>query len=257
MSAAVTTEDWLPGGKLFEHLAAQLSAGSYSIELVKDVRKGVESRTATVEVRFCKVRIAKPQLLNKAAVAGEIELNAVEVREVGGPEGQPVLWRILTTHAVGTYEDAIRIVNNYRQRWHIGQLFRLLKKKGFKIESSELESGWAIRKLTVMVLNSALRAMQLMLAYRNEESQPTEQVFDEGEIKCLQQINSTLQGGTEKSKNKNNPKRLSWATWTIARLGRWKDYNSKRPPGPIVLKKGLDKFTAIYQGWQLAKLNVS
>ncbi len=39
-----------------------------------------------------------------------------------------------------------------------------------------------------------------------------------------------------------------WATWIIARLGGWKNYNSKRPPAPIVLKKGLDKFTAIYQG---------
>ncbi len=241
------------GGKLFEHLAAQPSAGSYSIELVKDIRKGVESRTATVEVRFCKVRIAKPQLLKKSEIADEIELNAVEVREVNGPEGSSIFWRILTTHTVITYEDAIRIINNYRQRWYTEQLFRLLKKKGFKIESSELESGWAIRKLTVMILNSALRVMQLLLAYNNEESQPIEQVFDEGEIKCLQQINNTLQGDTEKSKNKNNPKRLSWATWIIGRLGGWKNYNSKRPPGPIILKKGLDKFTAIYQGWQLAK----
>jgi transposase len=36
------------------------------------------------------------------------------------------------------------IVDQYRARWHIEQLFRLLKKKGFVIESSELESGWAI-----------------------------------------------------------------------------------------------------------------
>lgn len=247
------------GTKLFERVAAQPSAGSYNIELVKDIRKGIESRTANVEVRFCKVSIAKPVMLKKE-IAAEIELTAVEVREVGGPEGTAVLWRILTTHAVSTYEDAVKIINNYRQRWYIEQLFRLLKKKGFKIESSELESGWAIRKLTVMILNSALRVMQLLLAYNNEESQPIEQVFDEGEIKCLEQINSTLQGDTEKSKNKNNPQRLSWATWIIARLGGWKNYNSKRPPGPIVLKKGLDKFTAIYQGWQLAtkfKLNVS
>ncbi len=248
------------GGKLFEHLAAQPSAGTYSIELVKDIRKGIESRTANVEVRFCKLAIAKPQSLKKTEIADKVELHAVEVREVNGPEGTSVLWRILTTHTVSTYEDAIKIVNNYRQRWYIEQLFRLLKKKGFKIESSELESGWAIRKLTVMILNSALRVMQLLLAYNNEESQPIEQVFDEGEIKCLEQINTTLQGDTEKSKNKSNPKNLSWATWIIARLGGWKNYNSKRPPGPIVLKKGLDKFTAIYQGWRLAtefRLNVS
>lgn len=164
----------------------------------------------------------------------------------------PIRWRILTTHSVNSFENAIRIINHYKRRWYIEQLFRLLKKKGFDIQSSELESGWAIRKLTVMVLNAALRVMQLLLAYDNEQSQPIEQVFDSGEVKCLENLNNTLQGDTEKSKNRYDPKRLSWATWIIARLGGWKNYNSKRPPGPIILKRGLDKFASIYQGWKLA-----
>ena len=83
-----------------------------------------------------------------------------------------------TTHTITTYEEAIAIVNNYRQRWYIEQLFRLLKNKGFKIESSELETGWSIRKLTVIILNSALRVMQLLLTYNNDESQPIEHVFN-------------------------------------------------------------------------------
>ena len=52
---------------------------------------------------------------------------------------------------------------------------QVIKNKGFKIESSELETGCTIRKLTVMILNSALRVMQLLLAYNNDESQPIEQ----------------------------------------------------------------------------------
>ncbi len=241
------------GGKLYENLASQPVAGSYSIDLVKDIRKGIESRTAHLEVRFCKVSIAKPKLIKKEGIADKIELYAVEVREVNGPKSDAVLWRILTTHAITTYEQAVSIVNKYRQRWYIEQLFRLLKNKGFKIESSELETGWAIRKLTVMILNSALRVMQLMLAYNNEESQPIEQVFNKEEIQCLEQINEPLQGKTEKAKNKNSRHLLSWATWIIARLGGWKNYNSKRPPGPIILKKGLDKFNAMFQGWKLAR----
>jgi len=75
----------------------------------------------------------------------------------------------------------------------------LLKNKGLKIESSKLETGWALRKLTVMILNSALRVMQLLLAYNNDESQPIEQIFtEEEEIQCLEQVNRTLQGQTEK-----------------------------------------------------------
>jgi hypothetical protein len=241
------------GSKLFERLAEQPAAGSYTIDLVKDIRQGIEKRTATVEVRFCKVHITKPQRLKKIPMADCVELYAIEVREINALEGVGICWRILTTHEVSTYEQAVGIVNKYRLRWYIEQLFRLLKKKGFQIESSELETGWAIRKLTVMILNAALRVMQLLLAYKNEESQPIEEVFDEGEIKCLEALNETFQGDTEKSRNNNRVQKLAWATWIIARLGGWKNYNSKRPPGPILLKKGLDKFTAIYHGWKLAQ----
>ena len=241
------------GRKLHEYLRSQPIAGSYTIELIKDIRKGIESRTAHLEVRFCKVSIVKPDQVKKTGIAREIDLTAVEVHEVNGPKSDAVLWRLLTTHSITSYEEAVSIVNKYRARWYIEQLFRLLKNKGFKIESSELETGWAIRKLTVMILNSALRVMQMLLAYNNEESQPIEQVFTKEEIECLGQINETLQGHTEKSKNKNNRHLLSWATWIIARLGGWKDYNRKRPPGPIILKTGLDKFNAMFQGWNLAR----
>ena len=65
-------------------------------------------------------------------------------------------------------------------------------------------------------------------------------------------LNEKLEGDTDKAKNNNDPQRLSWATWIIAKLGGWKGYNRKRPPGPILLKKGLDKFMSIFEGWQLA-----
>jgi hypothetical protein len=242
------------GSKLFDKLSEQPVAGQYEIPIVKDIRKGVESRTAVVEVRYCKVSIARPVALKKKELPESVKLYAIEVKEINPPQGvSKVCWRLLTTHFVRTFEEAVNLVKKYRLRWYIEQLFRLLKKKGFKIESSELETGWAIRKLTVMILSSALRVMQLLLAYNKEDSQPIEQVFNQKEINCLKAINETLHGETEKSKNKNNPTNLSWATWIIARLGGWKNYNSKRPPGPIILKKGLDRFANIYQGWSLAQ----
>lgn len=242
------------GNKLFDVLSQQSAAGNYTIEVVTDIRKGVEKRTASVEVRFCRVSITKPATVKKKAVASQVELHAIEVREINATVAHPIRWRILTTHLVESYEHAIGIINHYRKRWYIEQLFRLLKKKGFDIQSSELESGWAIRKLMVMILNAALRVMQLLLAYNNEQSQPIAEVFDKAEVTCLEGLNRTLQGDTEKSKNKHDPTRLSWATWILARLGGWKNYNSKRPPGPIVLKRGLDKFASIFQGWKLALL---
>jgi hypothetical protein len=242
------------GRRLYECLAAQDASGSYNIDLIHDIdnRKGIEKRIATVQVRYCKVKMKPPNHYKRKGIAAQIQMNAIEVREVTAGIKKPILWRILTTHKVESYEDAVGIVNKYRLRWYIEQLHRLMKKKGFGMESSELETGWAIRKLTVMVLNSSIRVMQLLLAVNNKESQPIEQVFDVQEIKCLQKLNNKLQGQTEKSKNNNDPKTVSWATWIIAKLGGWKGYNKTRPPGPIILKKGLDKFNSIFNGWNLA-----
>ena len=240
------------GAKLFARLAQQPEAGRYTIELVNNIDKAIQKRKATVAVRFAQVAIAKPKLLNKVGIANRVELWAVEVLEINGPEVGSILWRILTTHEVSSYQMAVDIINKYKQRWHIEQLFRLLKKKGFQIESTELETGWAIRKLTIMILNAALRVMQLRLAHNNEESQPLKQVFDQQQIECLQAANQTLQGNTQKMKNNNDPQKLSWAAWIIARLGGWKPYDRTRPPGPIILKRGLDQFEIMYKGWKMA-----
>ena len=244
------------GGKLFERLKGSPVAGSYHIDLVKDIRKGIEKQTIEVAVRFCQVSIARPKRLKGNVLPDSIKLYAVEVRQIDGPDEGGVLWRILTTCRVESYQQAFAIVNKYRQRWHIEQLFRLLKKKGFDIESSELETGWAIRKLTVMTLNTALRVMQLKLAYKNEESQPITEVFNEDEISCLQAANASLEGHTPKTRNSSNPQTLAWASYVIGRLGGWKPFDS-RPPGPIIMKRGLDRFETLYQGWKLGRKNVS
>lgn len=240
------------GNSLFSHLSSQPLAGNYSIDIVKDIRKGIESRTAKVEVRFCSVTLLKPKNNYSRGIASRVTLYAVEVREVDTTMKGAILWRILTTHAIDSYEQAKAIVDKYKSRWYIEQLFRLLKKKGFNIESSEIENGWAIRKLTIMALNAALRVMQLLLARDNVNSQPIEQVFSNEEIECLQMLNIKLEGNTDKTKNRNDPQKLCWATWIIAKLGGWKGYDKKRPPGPITLKKGLDRFSNIFEGWLLA-----
>lgn len=92
------------------------------------------------------------------------------------------------------------------------------------------------------------------IAYNEPEGgQDIREVYDENEIKCLEIINQKIQGKTAKQKNNNNPSKLKWATWIIARIGGWKGYQSQGTPGIIILKRGLDKFYDIYYGWQLAR----
>jgi hypothetical protein len=65
------------GNKLFDVLSKQSIAGTYAIELVKDIRKGIEKRTATVEVRFCSVSITKPATVKNKDMANQVQLYAI------------------------------------------------------------------------------------------------------------------------------------------------------------------------------------
>lgn len=145
------------------------------------------------------------------------------------------------------------MVEWYKMRWFIEEVFRLLKNKGYKIEDSQLETGWALRKLTIMLLHNILKVMQMLIAYGSSEEQDAGLVFTEQEIECLTKLNKRTEGKTNKLKNPNNQSTLQWATWIIARLGGWSGYKSQRPPGPITLKNGLDKFNQIFIGWTMAK----
>ncbi|MBB6129512.1 transposase, partial [Mucilaginibacter lappiensis] len=164
---------------------------------------------------------------------------------------QGIRWRILTTHEVTSAEQALQIIGWYKERWHIEQIHRLLKTEGFKIERSQLEQGWAIRKLTLLAMMASLRILQMMLAYLDDNEQSIDEVFDKKEQDCLQMIGKKMDGTTEKLRNPAKVNTLKWATWIIARMGGWKGYISQRKPGPIVLQKGLAKFYNVYEGWLL------
>lgn len=240
------------GSLLHESIAKEKLAGSYLLNITSDIRRNRKGRVAKIEVRFIKVALTKPGGKKSKNLPLTKELYLVEAKEVNGPKKDCVKWRILTTHSVRTFEQAIEIINMYKQRWYIEQLFRLLKKQGFQIEESELGTGWAIRKLTVLLLNNLLRIMQLLLAYDNDESQSVGEVFSKDEIECLKELGKKFEQKKTQVNNKNPSKKLSWATWIIARLGGWKGAIKQRSPGTITMKKGIEKFDLIFHGWKLA-----
>lgn len=133
-----------------------------------------------------------------------IELNAVEALEVGAVGYEPVHWRQLTTWPVTNFEEARLIIEWYTRRWFIEELFRMLKKEGFNIEGSELETGWSIRKLTIMLLDTILKLMQMHIAYNEPEEAnvpDADLLFSQEEQDCLTALNRTMEGKTEALKN--------------------------------------------------------
>lgn len=241
------------GNRLYQALSSSEKLGSYTIEVYGDLRKEKISRIAHVEVRAVPVNIKNPKVGRSSNLPESLCLYAVEVIETTPGIKQPLCWRLLTTIKTESFEDAIAIIKRYKQRWYIEQLFRLLKKQGYQIEESQLTTGWAIRKLFVLIVGSAVRIMQLYLSYNREECQSTTEVFSIEEIECLETIEKKHIKTSAKTNNPYLKEKLSWACWIIARLGGWKGNQKQRPPGPILIKEGLEKFEMIFQGWKLAK----
>jgi hypothetical protein len=239
-------------GKLIEALLEELPVKhSFILEIEADKRIKKEKRNAVMDVKWTNVSVLCPQShCNKKDLPAKVDLYLVEVKERNKKGG--VIWRLYTTHKVEDKEQALQIIAWYKMRWYIEQIFRLLKTDGIRIEESQLEEGYSVRKLTLLALLAALRILQMMLAYSDCPEQPIVEVFSPKEQKCLEKINDSLVGATEKLKNKHPPNTLRWATWIIARLGGWKGYQSQRKPGPIVLHKGLIKFYTMFEGWELA-----
>lgn len=236
-------------------LANQPCMGHHVISLQTDARKNRVKGTVTLEIRYCRAEIRRPSSCNTTGSPESIPLYVVEAKQAGGSTAKKgVYWRLLTTHPVNSIKDAEQILEWYSCRWYIEQVFRLLKHKGFRIEQTELESGGAIRKLSVIMLTAILKIIQMRLSYDDEnEGQPIEEVYGEQEIECLRLANKKLQGKTHHLQNRYNDKRTKWATWVIARLGGWSGYGSQGPPGLITLKNGMERFCYMLEGFLLAK----
>ncbi|HCN82678.1 MAG TPA: IS4 family transposase [Sphingobacteriaceae bacterium] len=240
------------GEKLWDKLSTAELAGSYSVFLSSDSHSKEPARQAEIEVRFIQAEIQAPQI--KGSLKPQT-LYAVEAKEVNSTALEPIIWRLLTSWPVESFEHARLIIEWYTCRWVIEEVFRLLKKEGFDIEGSELESGWAIRKLCVMLLDTVLKVLQMHMAYHMPEGEnPDISVcFDTEELQCLRIMNKKAEGKTMALRNPYKATELRWATWVIARNGGWKGYKTQRPPGMTTIWKGIQRFYDVYEGWNLLK----
>lgn len=225
---------------------------TYELDLPRTDKRS--AHRAKLALKFGSVTIAKPKDKPDAALAETVTLQAVEVKEldttVVGQE-KPVHWRILTSHPVQTIEQAMNIVQWYRWRWVIEQVFRTLKTDGLNIEKSEVESYEALVNLATLALLAAVQVLQLVQARDGQTKQESSTVFSDKELECLELLNQKLEGKTEKTKNPHPISSLAFVAWIIARLGGWKGYKKSRPPGPITMLRGIVRFYDILEGYYL------
>ena len=238
------------GGRL--STAPLRDAGTAVVEL--PARPGRPARSARLVARFGAVTLKCPGYLARrgTGLARTIRLSLVEVSEVDAPPGaEPILWRLLTTHALDDAAMAWRMVGWYRQRWVIEQFFRTLKQQGLRLEDSQVDTAERLIKLTAIAAHAACTIMQLVQARDGMSGQPADIAFTPAEVQTLHAVLPEVEGKTALQKNPHPPNSLAWAAWIIAKLGGWDGYPKSKPPGPITVRHGLEYFQSIAKGWQL------
>ncbi len=239
------------GGGTLSSVAEQLPfVATRSVDLLATHKRA--ARKAVLSLRFGAVEIVRPSGVGMSHLPKTVSLRLVEVIERNPPEGaEPVHWRLLTTHNVADVTMAWQIIDWYRLRWTIEQLFRLMKSHGLRIEDSQLADAGALIKLSAIATKAAAVILQLVQARDGKSQEPAGTTFSQTEVAVLDGLNAKIQGKTEPQKNPHPQHSLAWATWIIARLGGWNGYPSSKPPGPITLRHGWEYFQAIAKGWSL------
>ena len=249
LTRAMHDRPLLGGGHLSS--ATLASAGMAVVENLRE-REGRPARQAHLMVRYGRVQLLRPRNPGEKGLPKSVQVSLVEVSEIGPPEGQaPVSWRLLTTHPVEDAAMAWRVVDWYRRRWIIEQVFRTLKQQGLKLEDSQVETAERLIKLTAIAAKAAVAIMQLVQARDGSSQESAEITFSPAEIATMHALLPELEGKTALQKNPHPPTSLAWAAWIIAKLGGWDGYPRSTPPGPITFRHGLEYFRSIARGWSL------
>jgi hypothetical protein len=216
---------------------------------------GRKPRTAELALRFSSVTLCRPHPSPAPDLPDTIRLTMVDVREVSSNhDGEPIHWRLLTTHVLTSPQQARRIVDLYRMRWTIEEFFRTIKTAGFNIEAVDIGEPEVMIKFVAATTVAAVTIMQLVRARDGTTEEKLAEAFEPDDQPVFEALSSQLEGATARQKNPHPKGTLAFAAWVIARLGGWTAYYGK--PGPKVMRQGLEDFRRIKYGTTLRPHNV-
>jgi hypothetical protein len=114
-----------------------------------------------------------------------VALFVIEARELHPPDGEePLVWVLLTTLSVSSFEQASAVLALYLCRWEIELLHRVVK-SGCKVEQIQQRFDFRIRPVIVLYLIVAWRLLYVMRLGRECPELPCDLVFDESEWKSV------------------------------------------------------------------------
>lgn len=239
-----------PGdGLLFSVIDGLPEQGRFLLNL--PAAPGRKARTAELALRHAPVRLRRPKHGADPALPVSLDVTLVDVRETSTPAdgGEPIHWRLITTHEVASFSQARRVLDLYRRRWIIEEFFRTLKTAGFDIEAADIGEPYAMINLVAAATIAAVTIKQLVQARDGNTDQLLSDAFEPDDQPVLEAVSARLAGRTARQCNPHPKGTLAFAAWVIARLGGWTGYYGK--PGPKIMRIGLQELRAIKYGTTL------
>jgi hypothetical protein len=237
------------GGHLRERLAKLRPQGYRQIDICERLDDGRRTtnkqknpprngRAARVAVAGCVVTLQSPQSAH--APESEITLHVVRVWEPKPPPGEPaVSWLLYTTEPIDSPDQLFAVVDYYRSRWVVEELFKALK-TGCAFEKRQLESYGALSIALSVFLPIAWRLLLARSISRVAPNAPATLVATKVQLKLLR----------FKLHLAACPKTAKEATYAIAKLGGHLRRNGD--PGWITLGRGIESLLLMETGWRAA-----
>lgn len=198
---------------------------------------------AELQVKVKHVELHPPT--DKQARYPSLEVAIVSAVEAEKPtDRERIRWTLITNLPVKTEQDALTVLDWYKQRWKIEIYFKILK-SGFKAEESRLRTAERLSRLISIFCILAWRIQWITMLNRESIRLPPQIAFDEIDIKLL----------THHRKGLESPTTLSDYILRLAKMGGYLARKNDPPPGNTVIWRGLNRLYELRTGYELA-LNV-
>lgn len=226
---------------LAEEILTQEESFSHDIHFVD--RNGNEQE-AHLQVKVTPVQL-HPPIGKQAKYPESLKVTIVSAIEEQKPaDRERIRWTLITNLPVKTEQDALTVLDWYKQRWKIEMYFKVLK-SGFKAEESRLRTAERLSRLISIFCILAWRIQWITMLNRENPQLPPEIAFDEIEIKLL----------THRGRSRTAPCTLGECIVRLAKIGGYLARKADPPPGNTVIWRGLNKLYELKEGYEIA-LNV-
>ena len=236
--------------KIAEHLTSKPTVITREVALSKRQRSPLpkqreihpprNARIATLGLKAQVVNLLKPRDL-PATFPKSLTLHVVVAEEIDPPAGEPpIYWRLYTAEPIDTVADIETVVDAYRCRWRIEELFKALK-TGCAIEKRQLETGHALMNAVALFTPIAWRVLRHRTLAHADADRPAKRVMSALQIRILR-----------KQTKKKLPRALTVAEALVAVAALGGHLKRNGPPGWITLSRGYERLLTLEEGAILA-----